>query len=220
MHNEEDADALLKKSMDWYESVTGHRGQKIEDTQDESMLDIPQDMMSTHSGDLDAEGDGEEYCSYDTVDFPSSRDPTPKPSQTQHFEVSPHQSSQYLSPSLSSETRIERSIASPETFVSDAADKLITAMTKKINNRPRRQSYNSDEGIDLEPENPNLSQPQRQILQKVLLAALDRLSDDTSATPTPAPIPAPVPTSVPAETKEGFQCDICPKRTRLRCEMK
>ncbi|CAI7650773.1 unnamed protein product [Penicillium pancosmium] len=227
MHHEEDADALLKKSMDWYDSVTGHRGQKIEDTtQDDSMLDIPHDMMSTHSGDLDADGDiAESYCSYDAVDFPSSRGPTPRPFQsTQHLEVSPlQQHSQFLSPPLANDTRIERSNANPETFVSDAADNLITAMTKKMNNRPQRQSHNSDEGIELEAENPNLSQPQRQILQKVLLAALDRLSDDASASVSvpPAPVAVPVPAPVPTEIKqEGFQCDLCPKRTRLRCEMK
>lgn len=215
MHHEEDADALLKQSMDWYESVTGHRGQKIEDTtQDDSLLDIPQDMMSTHSGDLDADGDmGESYCSYEAVDF-SSRDPTPKPIpfQTSH-EVSPQQ--QFLSPPHI-DNRIERT-ANPETFVSDAAENLITAMTKKINNR--RQQSTSDEGIDLS-DNPNLSPPQRQMLQKVLLAALDRLSDD-SVPPTQIPTPAPAPAPVPSELKQdGFQCDICPKRTRLRCEMK
>lgn len=104
----------------------------------------------------------------------------------------------------------QRGDIKPETSVGDAADNLINAMTKAMNHRGRRPSQESDEGIEVEPENPHLSQPQRQMLQKVLSAALERLSDDASSSG-----------SDPSDEKNGwFQCDICLKRTRLRCEMK
>lgn len=220
MHHEEDADSLLKRSMDWYESVTGHRGQKIDDTssQEDSSSDIQQDTVSTHSGEMEADPIDSSYCSYETGDFPSSQGPTPNSvHNTSTLEVPPNQPSHFqlgslgLSPSLASDTRdmtIERNNANPETFVADAADNLITAMTKKMNNRPRRQSQHSDEGIELE-DNANLSQPQRQMLQKVLLAALERLSDENSTAPEPSD-----------NKQDWFQCEICSKKTRLRCEMK
>lgn len=207
--------------MDWYESVTGHRGQKIEDTssQEDSVFDTQQDMMSTYSGDMDVDSGDLSYSNHDTMESFSSQTLTPKPFQsTPHLEIPPTQPSQFqlgglgLSSSLASDSRdlsIERSNTNSEAFVADAADNLITAMTKKMNNRPRRPSQHSDEGIDLESENTNLSQPQRQMLQKVLLAALERLSDDSPAA------------AEPSDNKQDwFQCDICSKRTRLRCEMK
>jgi hypothetical protein len=83
-------------------------------------------------------------------------------------------------------------------------------MTKMMNNRGRRSSQHSDEGIEIESDPTTLSQPQRQMLQKVLSAALERLSDDASSI-------APEPND---EKQDWFQCDVCSKRTRLRCEMK
>ena len=94
----------------------------------------------------------------------------------------------------------------PEASITDAADNLINAMTKMMNNRGRKSSQNFDEGIDLDPDNTQLSQAQRQMLQKVLSAALERLSDNESVQD--------------GEKQDWFQCDACPKRTRLRCEMK
>ncbi|KAJ5082027.1 hypothetical protein N7532_011070 [Penicillium argentinense] len=220
MHHDENAEALLKKSMDWYESITGHRGQKLEDSVslDASTMETQEEIMSIHSAELDLDASNT-YHNQESVDFLTSRAQTPKSFHVPHMDAPtgnlPSQASTLnalgLSPALTNENRdlsTERSTPNPETFVADAADNLINAMTKKMNNRARRPSHHSDEGIELE-ENPNLSIPQRQMLQKVLLAALERLSDNASAAPEPAD-----------DKQDWFQCDICSKRTRLRCEMK
>ena len=208
--------------MDWYESVTGRRpDHKIEDTSssEESLMDI-QDHMSTHSGDMDADTSEPMAMVPDNVNF-SSRAVTPRPissnapseptsaeSQTSEFSLG----CIGLPQSFTQNTRdaaIERANPKSETFVTDAADSLINSLTKMVNNRNRRSSQNSDEGIEMEAENSQLSQPQRQMLQKVLSVALERLSDETSSAVEPAD-----------EKQDWFQCGICAKRTRLRCEMK
>lgn len=208
--------------MDWYESVTGHRaGQKLDDSlsQDETLVETQQDLEST-AGEMELDSSD---AAHHAVNILSPRTATPNP-----FHNHPHpetliattQSSQFpalgslgLTSSLTNDGHngaTERENPKSETFVADAADNLINAMTKMMNNRGRRSSQHSDEGIELEPESSQLSQPQRQMLQKVLSAALDRLSDDT---PPAAPDPS-------DEKQDWFQCDICSKRTRLRCEMK
>ncbi|KAJ5127465.1 hypothetical protein N7448_008244 [Penicillium atrosanguineum] len=207
MHNEEDGEALLKKSMDWYETVIGHQpNQQLDDSlsQDDILNETQQDLGSAEM-ELDAI---DVHHTQDSVDFLSSRAATPRPisnTQTTHF---PALGSLGLSEAHS--TTAEQANTKSETFVSDAADNLINAMTKMMNSRARRPSQHSDEGIEVELENPQLSQPQRQMLQKVLSAALERLSDDTSST-TP---------ETNDDKQDWFQCDICSKRTRLRCEMK
>ncbi|KAJ6013994.1 hypothetical protein N7540_008585 [Penicillium herquei] len=218
MHAEEDAEVLLKRSMDWYESVTGRRpNHKMEDTSlDDSFMDAP-DHMSTHSGEMEHPCDSMLHVS-DNVEF-SSCTASPRPvSSSAPSEILSEPQPQFpslgcigLPQALSQDARgttADRNIKS-ETFVTDAANNLITAMTKMVNNRIRRSSQHSDEGIDMESENAQLSQPQRQMLQKVLSVALERLSDETPAVQEPAD-----------EKQDWFQCDICSKRTRLRCEMK
>jgi hypothetical protein len=75
--------------------------------------------------------------------------------------------------------------AKPEGSITDAADKLINTMTKMTHKRGRKSTQNLDEGIDLESD-ANLSQPERQMLQKVLSVALERLSDDDESTHNPS----------------------------------
>lgn len=197
--------------MDWYESLTGQHGQIPEDTasQDDPLNETQQDLISTHEMDLDSVGSVDSLD--DNVDISQSGAATFKPPQ--------YDSSQPEIPALGSlasltsharDSTTERGNSKPDTFVADAADNLINAMTKMMNNRGRRSSQHSDEGIEIEPENTALSQAQRQMLQKILSAALHRLSDDTSSTPLE-----------PSDEKQDwFQCDVCSKRTRLRCEMK
>lgn len=182
-------------------------------------MDI-QDHMSTHSGDMDADSSDPMGMVQDNVDF-SSRAATPRPISSNapsEPASSESQTSEFslgcigLPQSFTQNTRdaaIERANPKSETFVADAADSLINSLTKMVNNRNRRSSQNSDEGIEMEAENSQLSQPQRQMLQKVLSVALERLSDETSSAAGPAD-----------EKQDWFQCEICAKRTRLRCEMK
>ncbi|KAJ5046851.1 hypothetical protein NUH16_008865 [Penicillium rubens] len=82
----------------------------------------------------------------------------------------------------SQDSSAERDITRPDGAVAYAADNLINAMTKMMNKRGRRLCRNIDEGIDLETDAAQLSQPQRQMLQKVLSVALERLSDYREAT--------------------------------------
>lgn len=209
--------------MDWYESVMGRQsGDRPDDTMSQSstLVDAQQDLEPSTAIDLDS--NDAVHQAPDTCDFPSTQVVASEPFQhNAHSEASLNtHTSQYQnlgSMGLASppshdrhDSATQRGNIKPETFVSDAADNLLNAMTKMMNNRGRRPSQQSDEGIEIEPENTQLSQPQRQMLQKVLSVALERLSDDASST-----------ASDPSDEKHGwFQCNICFKRTRLRCEMK
>lgn len=202
--------------MDWYETVIGHHpGQQIDDSlsQDGTVVETQQDLgsaeMELDSTDL--------HPASNSVDYLSSRAATPRqvsnisyPETSTNTHTTQFPALGSLGPSDAHSTTAEQGNAKSEIFVSDAADNLLNAMTKMINNRARRPSHYSDEGIEVEFENPQLSQPQRQMLQKILSAALERLSDDAAST-TP---------ETNDDKQDWFQCDICSKRTRLRCEMK
>ncbi|KAJ5903783.1 Zinc finger C2H2 [Penicillium tannophilum] len=220
MHAEEDGEKLLRRSMEWHESVTCRRPDpKLEDTSSvDSMIDA-QDHMSTHSGDMDLESDETMNHAQNNVDYLSSRMATPRPvSSNPPSEIS-FSDSQSQFQSLGSisldaspvqdgtDLATEHGQIKSEPFVTDAADNLINAMTRMMNSRVRR-TQNNDEGIEVECD-ATLSQPQRQMLQKVLSVALERLSDEAPAVPESTD-----------EKQDWFQCDICTKRTRLRCEMK
>ncbi|KAJ5915391.1 hypothetical protein N7466_011324 [Penicillium verhagenii] len=220
MHAGEDGDSLLRKSMEWHESTTGRRPEyKLEDTGSvEPMMDI-QDHMSTISGDVDMDSDESIHHVQDNVGYLSSRSETPRAASTNPpseicLSDSQSQFQNLGSMSLNTSPTQERidpsmghALTSSEPFVTDAADNLINAMTKMMNHRiPKNQ--NNDEGIEVETDSA-LSQPQRQMLQKVLSVALERLSDD-----------APAAQDATDDKQDWFQCDTCSKRTRLRCEMK
>jgi hypothetical protein len=182
------------------------------------MIDT-QDHLSTHSGEMDMDSDETMHHAQDNVDYLSSRAATPRPaSGNPPFEIglSDTQSQFQTLGSMSldaspiqdgTDPATELGHIKSEPFVTDAADNLINAMTKMMNSRVRR-NQNTDEGIEVETDSA-LSQPQRQMLQKVLSVALERLSDEAPAA------------QESTDEKQGwFQCDICSKRTRLRCEMK
>lgn len=206
--------------MEWHESITCRRPDpKVEDTSSvDSMIDA-QDHMSTHSGDMDLESDETMNHAQDNVDYLSSRKATPRlvssnPPSEISFSDSQSQFQSLGSISLDAspvqdgtDPATEHGQIKSEPFVTDAADNLINAMTRMMNSRVRR-TQNNDEGIEVEC-NATLSQPQRQMLQKVLSVALERLSDEAPAVPESTD-----------EKQDWFQCDICSKRTRLRCEMK
>lgn len=197
-------------------------GDRLDDamSQSSTLVDEQQDLGPTAAMELDF--NHAEHRVQDTCDFKSTQAGTSEAfphntySETQ-FNTHTTQVSNPGAMNLASsppgnrnKSTRQRGNIKPETFVSDAADNLINAMTKMMNNRGRRPSQHSDEGIEIEPENPQLSQPLRQMLQKVLSTALERLSDDASST-----------ASDGSDEKHGwFQCGICFKRTRLRCEMK
>ncbi|KAJ5199635.1 Zinc finger C2H2 [Penicillium cf. griseofulvum] len=216
MHHEEDGEELLKKSMDWYEKVILRQPEQSLDNRspiDNSVFETQDDEMSVQSAaDVELEYGSTSQQKTNIFTFGAA---TPRPPQYGTPSLADSVPSQFpafasLGLSTSQASSAERGITRPDGSVTDAADNLINAMTKMMNNRSRRSSQHTDEGVDLEVDAAQLSQPQRQMLQKVLSVALERLSDDNEVT-----------AQDPDTEKRGwFQCDACPKQTRLRCEMK
>ncbi|KAJ5121225.1 uncharacterized protein N7515_009186 [Penicillium bovifimosum] len=216
MHHEEDGEMLLKKSMDWYEKVVRHQPGQLSSEQssrDESVIEAQEDATSVPSNtELEPAYESTSQHTNDLFTFGSI---TSKPAQYGTPSVAESEPSHFaglcslgLSPNESSSA--EPAITKPEGSVVDAADNLINAITKMVKSRGRRSSQSIDEGIEVESDNAPLSQPQRQIIQKVLSVALERLTDENDATTQDSVI----------EKRGWFQCDACPKQTRLRCEMK
>lgn len=188
--------------MEWYEKVICRPGKSVDATSShcESVSEGQEEVVTANSMELAPEGNSMPQKS-DIFTFGT----TPEPLQTSTG-TSASQFPAFGSLGLTGqESPVDRT-TKPESSITDAADNLINAMTKMMNNRGRRSSQNFDEGIDLDPDNTQLSQAQRQMLQKVLSVALERLSDNE--------------TVQYSEKQDWFQCDACPKKTRLRCEMK
>jgi hypothetical protein len=207
----------MNSSMDWYEKVILHQPEQSFDernSRDESVLEPEEDEASVQStADMEPEYGSISQQRTDIFTFGAA---TPRPPQYTTPPLADSTSSQFPAfgslglSKTSQDSSAERGIMRPDGSVADAADNLINAMTKMMNNRGRRSSQNIDEGVDLETDTAQLSQPQRRMLQKVLSVALERLSDDNEIT-----------AQEPDSEKRGwFQCDACPKQTRLRCEMK
>lgn len=190
--------------MDWYEKVIARPGQSFGDisSREESVFEAHEEMDSVQSAaELEIEPSSTPQNT-DTSTFgtgSNSRKNSASASSVSHFPT--------LSPlgQADQESPVDRT-AKPEGSITDAADNLINAMAKMMNNRGRKSSQTFDEGVDLDSDNTRLSRPQRQMLHKVLSVALERLSDNETAQE--------------SEKQGWFQCDACPKQTRLRCEMK
>lgn len=101
-------------------------------------------------------------------------------------------------------------------MVNEAAVNMINAMTKAMNTNERRRSQQSESGDEIVDQNVELSDRKRDMLQRILSAALDRLSGPSGSSHAPSQ-------ATPDEDREKkgwIQCEFCTKRTRLRCEMK
>lgn len=191
--------------MDWYEKFIREPRHRFESSRDESGIEA--DLASVQSA-TDAEVNHASASQPNIFTFGAAPQPV-------HYDTSLADPGPLQSPGLGSlsfsatqDTSTERCIKS-DGSVADAADNLISAMTKMMNNRGRKSSQTIDEGIDLESDN-TLSQPQRQMLHKVLSVALERLSDENEATVQ----------DTDSEKRSWFKCAVCSKQTRLRCEMK
>lgn len=210
----------IVRSMDWYESIAGKQAShKLDETSslEESTGDAPQNLVSCHRTEMDLSSecvahhlDGDDLLSFQACTRPLQNGP--HADFTVNSQVGEFQGSLGSTSSLADDGRdpnSERLNPKSPTFVIDAADTLLNAMTKMMNNRGRRDSPQSDEGVDMESDMLRLSHPQRQMLQKVLSVALERLSDEASTS-----------SELCDDKQDWFQCDVCSKRTRLRCEMK
>lgn len=101
-------------------------------------------------------------------------------------------------------------------MVNEAAVNMINAMTKAMNTNERRRSQQSESGDEIIDQNVELSDRKRDMLQRILSAALDRLSGPSGSSHTPSQATL----DEDREKKGWIQCEFCTKRTRLRCEMK
>jgi hypothetical protein len=103
-----------------------------------------------------------------------------------------------------------------EEFIAGAATNMINALTRMMNSNHRRLSQPANDVDDLTGPGTELCSPKKEILQRILIAALDCLSEKSEPPRDSTPkVPDPEP-----DKKDWIQCGVCAKRTRLRCEMK
>ncbi|RHZ72600.1 hypothetical protein CDV55_104191 [Aspergillus turcosus] len=103
-----------------------------------------------------------------------------------------------------------------EEFIADAATNMINALTRMMNSNHRRHSQPANDVDDLTGPSTELCNPKKEILQRILIAALDCLSEKSEPPRDSTPkVPGPEP-----DKQDWIQCGVCAKRTRLRCEMK
>lgn len=172
--------------MDWYEMVILPQPEQSFDersSRDEPVLEAQGGASVQSTADFEPGYGSMSQQRTDNFTFGAA---TPRPPQhgtpSLADSTSKFPASGSLGLATSQYSSAERSITRPDGSVVDAADNLINAMTKMMNKRGRRSCRTIDEGVDLETDAAQLSQRQRQILQKVLSVALGRLSDDNEAT--------------------------------------
>ena len=110
-----------------------------------------------------------------------------------------------------------------ENMVSEMATNMVNVMASMMNsssndsgNSQRRHSHHMGDKVKTLEGDDGLSDQKRDMMQKILSAALDQVSG--SSEPSQAASQA-VPDSK-SDKKGWIQCEFCAKRTRLRCEMK
>ncbi|KAF9894221.1 hypothetical protein FE257_007723 [Aspergillus nanangensis] len=101
-------------------------------------------------------------------------------------------------------------------MVSEAAANMLNAMTKMINSNQRRRSHQTEDGEDVVSNSAELTGQKKEMLQKILSAALERLSGNSG----PGQVNSSDLRESGPDQKGWIQCEFCSKRTRLRCEMK
>ncbi|KAL4888699.1 hypothetical protein BDV59DRAFT_136847 [Aspergillus ambiguus] len=221
MHTDEDTDELLRKSHDWYENCI--KPQELAHL--EGTIPFPTPVPGFRHDPPPEHG-------HVAFRVPETHTPSlPDRSISSPFNhIQSHAAPQHLelplkALSLNSLNHDTLTAATPlshkndrvEEMVNEAATNMINAMTKMINTNQRRRSHPSNDPDDLEG-NAALTGQKKEMLQRILSAALERLSGNG-----PNPSPGLVPHDAPDEgsDKRGWiQCEFCTKRTRLRCEMK
>ncbi|KAB8267735.1 hypothetical protein BDV30DRAFT_219477 [Aspergillus minisclerotigenes] len=110
-----------------------------------------------------------------------------------------------------------------ENMVSEMATNMVNAMARMMNsssndngNSQRRHSHHMGDKVETLGRNGGLSDQKREIMQKILSAALDQVSGN----PEPSQADSQTVPESKSDKKGWIQCEFCTKRTRLRCEMK
>ncbi|PLN75358.1 hypothetical protein BDW42DRAFT_39017 [Aspergillus taichungensis] len=225
MHHEEDADALLKRALDWYEtrvkpqelahSLAGRFGDDTPTAPSTQRDPVgqPEDPDPDSSGDPSPE----QQDIRPPVEEPPESSGESTPTQPPLADLEPMELPALNALHLDTMSDRKSSISSQgsgvrtekmDDMISEAATNMINAMTKIINNGHRRRSHQPDGDND---QDSPLSDQKREMLQRILTVALDRLSGAAGGRR---------PSAAESGKKEWIQCEFCTKRTRLRCEMK
>ncbi|PTU23814.1 hypothetical protein P175DRAFT_0496941 [Aspergillus ochraceoroseus IBT 24754] len=238
MHNDEDVEELLRKSHEWYENCVKLREMRPPCSEDFLEDATASQLQEIVESDNLARNLDQEFCTpgfsnppvLDPVEM-LTMDSIKRLDQEHENHPEDHVPMQTIDlPTLNAlnlEPTLEQRASIPSQFVNSKADKMddmiseaaasvINAMTKMINNHQRRRGQRGD-GYDLaEQEGDELSDRKREMLQRILTAALERLSGSSGPTPGTHQDSA----NGESDQKGWIQCEFCTKRTRLRCEMK
>ncbi|KAE8390703.1 hypothetical protein BDV23DRAFT_154699 [Aspergillus alliaceus] len=110
-----------------------------------------------------------------------------------------------------------------ENMVSEMATNMVNAMAKMMSstssdsgNSQRRHNQQMVDTIEASEHEVGLSDQKREIMQKILSAALNQVSGNLE----PSQGNSQVVPDRKADKRGWIQCEFCTKRTRLRCEMK
>ncbi|KAE8348100.1 hypothetical protein BDV28DRAFT_112961 [Aspergillus coremiiformis] len=247
MHSDEDMDALLKSSHDWYEccvkprvgasSFTDRFSDEVTVAASESTHNrrgSGQDLWSqrpphpnifqhpSHSG-LQPTEDPQTNGIDSTLDY------TPRPSATEAPQclelptLTALNLSSTTDPEASASSRSRHRNDRMDRMVSEMATNMVNVMAKMMNsssshsgNNQRRHSQHVSDTDEATEQDVGLSNLKREMMQKILSAALDQLSRNPELNQVNA---LAVPDSK-SDKRGWIQCEFCTKRTRLRCEMK
>ncbi|PWY71455.1 hypothetical protein BO70DRAFT_321257 [Aspergillus heteromorphus CBS 117.55] len=240
MHNDEDADELLKRSLEWYETCVKPQEMSLIDRLSEEAPTLDEPVSGPEDSDV---GQDASPSLRTQTAMPSPRfsalhtsqgvheehgdqggfDDTPAPSavaEARPIELPPLtafnlETSQGRLDSIPAHVGHSRN-GKMDDMVNEAAVNMINAMTKSMNTNQRRQSHQSDDVGMLLDQNAELSDRKREMLQRIFSAALDQLSGN----PGPSHTASQEAPDDESDKKSWFQCEFCTKRTRLRCEMK
>ncbi|OOF96257.1 hypothetical protein ASPCADRAFT_166802 [Aspergillus carbonarius ITEM 5010] len=242
MHNDEDVEELLRKSHEWYETCVKPQelGPSFIDSLSDEAPTLQTEPVTQPKGVMRDLGE-DASSSFQTV-CPSSETATPDTAMRLNDEyknpnfdhalvqlplAKPHPSelpalrALTLDSSLDQKAPIAAQLDTArngkmDDMVNEAALNMINAMTKAMNTNERRRSQQSDVGDEMMDQNEELSDRKRDMLQRILSAALDRLSGQ----PGSGHAASQDTLDDDSEKKGWIQCEFCTKRTRLRCEMK
>ncbi|EAW15108.1 putative C2H2 finger domain protein [Aspergillus clavatus NRRL 1] len=243
MHKDEDADGLLRRSQEWYEATALklHDLPVPVDDQIPQEVSTPQTQLSSESdcmlGDLEqnpcslalSNGSVFRLPANESIDSnfegiveeqSTGNEPTGPAVVASHSVKFPTLNALNLTPTLD-QTPPTSQLDSlrkdhVEEFITEAATNMLSALTRMMNSNQRRNIQPPYDGNNLSNPTAELCGPKKEILQRILRAALDRLSGNTES---PADSGLKVPE--PEPDKRGWiKCEFCSKRTRLRCEMK
>ncbi|KAF7176563.1 hypothetical protein CNMCM7691_003055 [Aspergillus felis] len=245
MHGDEDADELLKRSHEWYNSIT--QASELPLAAVDLMFEKPQSPETQLPTEQDCEMEdlSQTPCIPEVADkaLTGARSPENEDRVVNLIkETSEHERDQdpvnatlmatsdtvqlpsFGTPNFTSTLDQKPPIAHQdsrrneyvEEFIADAATNMIHALTRMMNSNHRRHSQPATDVDDLNSPSTELCSPKKEILQRILTAALDCLSEK----PEPSGDSTPKVPDRELDKKDWIQCGVCAKRTRLRCEMK